>query len=50
MRYTAAGSLGAMYWADNDAAYVMSGEAKRDQLHKIAETAYLRMEHPPRQR
>ena len=45
MRYNAVGALGAMYWADNDAAYVLSGEAQRDRLHKIAETAYLRMEH-----
>ena len=47
MRYNAAGALGAMYWVDNDAAYVMSGEGQRDRLHEIAETAYLRMERSP---
>ena len=46
MRYNAAGPLGAVYWSDNNAAYVMSGEGQRERLQKIAETAYLRMERP----
>ena len=47
LRYNAAGALGAVYWVDSEAAYVVSGEGQRERLQKIAETAYLRMERSP---
>jgi anti-sigma factor RsiW len=47
LRYDADGAVGALYWADGDVAYVVSGEANRDLLHKVAETAYAQLERPP---
>jgi anti-sigma factor RsiW len=47
LRYNADGSVGALYWADSDIAYVVSGEANPDRLHKVAETAYAQLERPP---
>jgi anti-sigma factor RsiW len=44
MRFSAAGALAAVYWAEGDEAFVMSGESDRAQLQKVAETAYRRME------
>jgi len=44
MRYNAAGALGAVYWAEGNEACVMTGEANRERLHKVAETAYTGME------
>ncbi len=47
LRYNAEGSVGALYWADGDIAYVVSGEASRDRLNKVAETAYAQLERAP---
>jgi anti-sigma factor RsiW len=44
LRYNAEGQVGALYWADRDIAYVLSGEANSDRLHKVAETAYAQLE------
>jgi len=46
LRYDADGSVGALYWAERDIAYVVSGEANRDRLHKVAETVYAQLERP----
>lgn len=40
MRYDAAKKVGAFYWVDGDLAYVVSGEADRSHLWKVAEAAY----------
>jgi anti-sigma factor RsiW len=48
LRYNAQGQVGALYWADRDIAYVLSGEANADRLHKVAETAYAQLEPPAR--
>ena len=40
LRYNAEGDLGAIFWADNNVAYVVAGPADRDRLQKIAKTAY----------
>jgi anti-sigma factor RsiW len=46
LRYNADGAVGALYWADGDIAYVVSGEAPRDRLSKVAETVYAQLERP----
>jgi anti-sigma factor RsiW len=46
LRYNADGAVGALYWADSDIAYVVSGEADSARLHKVAETAYAQLEPP----
>jgi anti-sigma factor RsiW len=46
LRYDADGAVAALYWADSDIAYVVSGEANRDRLHKVAETVYAQLERP----
>jgi len=47
LRYSAEGPIAALYWADGDASYVVSGEANRERLHKVAETAYAQLERGP---
>jgi anti-sigma factor RsiW len=47
MRYNASGRLSAVYWADAEAAYVLSGEAPRDQLDVIGRAAYRQLERQP---
>jgi anti-sigma factor RsiW len=47
LRYNADGPVGALSWADSDIAYVVSGEANADRLHKVAETVYAQLERPP---
>jgi anti-sigma factor RsiW len=47
LRYNADGAVAALYWADGDIAYVVSGEADRDRLHKVAESVYAQLEHAP---
>jgi anti-sigma factor RsiW len=47
LRYNSDGPVGALYWSDRDIAYVVSGEAPQDRLHKVAETAYAQLERPP---
>jgi anti-sigma factor RsiW len=47
LRYNSDGPVGALYWSDRDIAYVVSGEAPQDRLHKVAETAYAQLEQPP---
>ena len=44
LRYSDEGSVAALSWADSDIAWVLSGEANRDRLHKVAETAYAQLE------
>jgi anti-sigma factor RsiW len=45
LRYRDAGQVAAFYWVDdNSKAYVMSGPADRDRLHKIAQSAYDQIE------
>ena len=46
LRYNADGAIGALYWADGDVAYEVSGEANRDRLSKVAETVYAQLERP----
>src|SRR5262249_2056354 len=46
LRYNADGAVGALYCADGDGAYVVSGEAPRDRLSKVAETVYAQLERP----
>ena len=41
------GRVGALYWSDRDIAYVVSGEATSDRLHKVAETVYAQVERVP---
>ena len=40
LRYRDTGQIAAFYWVDDNKAYVMSGPADRDRLHKIAQSAY----------
>lgn len=47
LRYNAQGPVAALSWADSDIAYVVSGEANPDRLHKVAETVYAQLERPP---
>ena len=47
LRYNSDGPVGGLYWSDRDIAYVVSGEAPQDRLHKVAETAYAQLEQPP---
>jgi anti-sigma factor RsiW len=47
LRYNAEGPVSALYWADGNVAYVVSGEANRERLHKVAETAYVQLERAP---
>lgn len=47
LRYNTQGPVAALSWADSDIAYVVSGEANRDRLHKVAETVYAQLERPP---
>jgi anti-sigma factor RsiW len=46
LRYNAQGPVAALSWADSDIAYVVSGEANADRLHKVAETVYAQLERP----
>src|SRR5262249_4805915 len=46
LRYNADGAVGALYWAETDVAYLLSGEANRDRLHKCAETVYPQLDRP----
>jgi anti-sigma factor RsiW len=46
LRYNADGAVGALYWAESDVAYVVSGEANRDRLNKVAETVYAQLDRP----
>jgi anti-sigma factor RsiW len=39
-----------MTWVDDKVAYVISGEANRDRLHEVAQTAYEQMETRPPQK
>jgi anti-sigma factor RsiW len=48
LRYNAVGAVGALYWADRDVAYVVSGEANRDRLNKVAESVYAQLDRPAR--
>jgi anti-sigma factor RsiW len=48
LRYNAVGAVGALYWADRDVAYVVSGEANRDRLNKVAESVYAQLDRPVR--
>jgi anti-sigma factor RsiW len=47
LRYNADGPVAALYWADANVAYVVSGEADRDRLHKVAENVYAQLERAP---
>jgi anti-sigma factor RsiW len=49
MRYNAAGNDAAFYWIDDDVAYVVSGDAQRERLQKIAQAVYEQMENRGRQ-
>jgi anti-sigma factor RsiW len=40
MRYNESGKCSAFYWVDGDVAYVVSGQADREQLSKVATAAY----------
>lgn len=40
LRYNAAGPVGAVYWIDQDLAYVVSGPADHERLVKVAQAAY----------
>ena len=44
LRYRDAGQIAAFYWVDDNKAYVMSGPADRDRLHKVAQSAYEQLE------
>lgn len=46
LRYDADGPVAALYWADGAIAYVVSGEANRDRLHKVAESVYSQLDPP----
>jgi anti-sigma factor RsiW len=48
LRYNADGAVGALYWAERDVAYVVSGEANRDRLNKVAESVYAQLDRPAR--
>jgi anti-sigma factor RsiW len=50
LRYNAADNVSAMTWVDDKVAYVISGEANRDRLHEVAQTAYEQMETRPPQK
>jgi len=47
LRYNADGPVAALSWADGAVAYVVTGEADRDRLHRVAETAYAQLERAP---
>jgi anti-sigma factor RsiW len=47
LRYNADGPVAALSWADGAVAYVVSGEADRDRLHRVAESAYAQLERAP---
>jgi anti-sigma factor RsiW len=40
MRYNVSGKCSAFYWVDGDVAYVVSGQAEREELSKVAAAAY----------
>jgi anti-sigma factor RsiW len=40
MRYNVSGKCSAFYWVDGDVAYVVSGQAERGELSKVATAAY----------
>lgn len=44
LRYRAAGAIGAVYWMDGTVAYVVTGPADRERLHKVAESAYAQID------
>jgi anti-sigma factor RsiW len=50
MRYTAADRNAAFHWVDHNLAYVVSGPAERERLHRIAQATYDQIEArtPPR--
>jgi anti-sigma factor RsiW len=47
LRYNADGPVAALSWADGAVGYVVSGEADRDRLHRVAESAYAQLERAP---
>ena len=47
LRYQVGGEVAAMHWVESEIGYVVSGPADRDQLARIAQTAYEQMENPP---
>jgi anti-sigma factor RsiW len=47
LRYNADGPVAALTWADGAVGYVVSGEADRDRLHRVAESAYAQLERAP---
>ncbi len=46
LRYNVDSQVGALDWADADAAYVVNGEADRERLRQVAETVYAQIERP----
>jgi anti-sigma factor RsiW len=44
MRYNVSGNCSAFYWVDGDVAYVVSGQADREELSKVATAAYEQFE------
>jgi len=44
MHYNAAEKASAVYWAENNVAYIVSGAAERKQLWKVARAAYEQIE------
>ena len=49
LRYRAAGPVGSVFWAEDEAAYVVSGPADRARLQKVAESVYEQIENRPQQ-
>jgi anti-sigma factor RsiW len=47
MRYNAAGNDSAFFWADDNVAYVVSGDADRKRLSKVAVAAYEQIDAQP---
>ena len=47
MCYNTEGQAASFYWVDGDVAYVVSGEADKDQLQKIAQAMYEQLENRP---
>ena len=50
LRYQGGGEVAAMHWVEGQIGFVVSGPADREQLARIAETAYEQMENPPARR
>ena len=49
LRYRAAGPVGSVFWAEDEAAYVVSGPADRARLQKVAESVYEQIENRSKQ-